>query len=76
MVFLQDLLKNDQVDVVDLDKAYLRFKYEAIKNRTEIFVADRQTRDDFEYSVLRDYLDEMYYLKQTTKDYLKMFAQL
>lgn len=76
MSFLQGVLKKDKIDVVDLDKAYLRFKYEAIKNRKEIFVADRQKRDNFEYGVLREYLDEMYYMRQTTRDYLKMFSQI
>ncbi|KKU02688.1 MAG: polymerase beta domain protein region protein [Candidatus Amesbacteria bacterium GW2011_GWA1_46_35] len=76
VTFFQEILKKNKVDVVDLDKAYLRFKYEAIKARKEIFVANNQIRDDFEYEVLRDYLDEMYYMKQTTRDYLKVFSQI
>lgn len=75
MGFLQGIVKKDKIDVVDLDKAYLRFKYEVIKARKEIFVANSQTRDNFEYEVLRDYLDEMYHMKQVTKSYLKQFSQ-
>lgn len=74
MEFLERMLKVKKVDVIDLKRAYLRFKYEIIKNRKEIYVADKQHRDNFEYEVLRDYLDEMYFMKQTTGDYLKYFS--
>lgn len=75
MDFLEDTLKNEKVDVVDLKRAYLRFKYEAIKARNEVYVSDKNIRDNFEYNVLRDYLDEMYFMKQTTQDYLTFFSK-
>lgn len=73
-MFLEDALKKEKVDVVDLKRAYLRFRYEAIKARNDVYVADNQIRDDFEHEVLQNYFDEMYYMKQTTRDYLKMYA--
>lgn len=72
--FLGEVLGQEKIDVVDLERAFPRFRFEAIKFRREIYVRSEQVRDDFEYGVLRDYLDEMHFMKQTTQDYLKVFA--
>ena len=65
---------NKKVDVLDLLISPIRFQYEAIKPRMDIYVKNKLIRDDFENLILRDYLDQMYYLKKTTKDYLHQFA--
>lgn len=74
MGFLGEVTGGERVDVVDLNKAFLRFKFEAIKPPGEIYVKNRQARDDFEYRVLGEYLDEMYFMRQSTRDYLKFYA--
>jgi predicted nucleotidyltransferase len=70
MGFLSDILKNEHVDVLDLKKVSIRFQYEAIKPGHDIFVRNSKIRNNFEYEVMRDYFDEMYFMKQTTRDYL------
>jgi len=70
---LSDIL-HQKTDVIDLDLSPIRFKYESIKPRQDIFVRRPGIRDDFEYRILRDYYDEMYFIKQATHDYLRTLA--
>lgn len=70
---LSDIL-HQKTDVVDLEQSPIRFKYESIKPRQDIFVRRTGIRDDFEYRILRDYYDEIYFIKQATHDYLHTLA--
>ena len=70
MGFLTGLLNQDGVDVLDLESSPIRFQYEAIKPRGEIYIRNGRRRDEFEYKVLTNYLDEMYFMKQTTREVL------
>lgn len=72
--FLGEVLGQEKIDVVDLERAFPRFRFEAIKPRGEVYVRNKQIRDDFEHEVLESYLDEMYFMKQATSDYLRFFA--
>lgn len=58
------ILKTDAIDIVDLSTASSFLKYEAIKNRQEIFVKSESKRVDFETQVLSEYFDMQYYLKR------------
>lgn len=57
----------DRVDVVDLNRAPIRFQYEAMEPRREVYVRSKRVMDEFEYRVLQKYSDEMYFLKQATR---------
>jgi len=72
--FLTSLLKTDAVDLVDLNSSPIRFKYEAIEPRKIIYEKNTRITKGFEYKILTQYFDEMYFLKQTTRDYLQYFA--
>lgn len=64
---LSDLTKisgTDSIDLVDLNSAPPFFAYEAIKQRSELFVSDETTRIDFEVGVLSRYFDAQYFLKR------------
>ncbi|MBI5358074.1 nucleotidyltransferase domain-containing protein [Candidatus Amesbacteria bacterium] len=74
MAFLSNLLKNDHIDVLDLKKVPIRFQYEAIFPRDIIFVRNIQFVKDFEYNILTHYFDEMYFMKQMTRDYMQQFV--
>lgn len=61
---LGSLLKTDAVDIVDLQKAHPFLKFEAIKNRGEVFVKNELKRVEFEINVLSEYFDRQYYIKR------------
>lgn len=72
---IPEIVRTDDVDILDLNQSPIRFQYEAIKPRQDIYVRNSKIRDEFEYEVLTNYLDEVYYLKQSTNDYLHQVAQ-
>ena len=65
----------NKVDVVDLNSAPIRFQYEAIKCRRDIFVRSRRVRDNFEYGTLVRYGDEMFFMKQVLRDRTRYMAK-
>jgi len=65
-----------KTDVLDLSEVPIRFQYEALKPRMDIYVKNKFIRDNFENDVLRNYYDQMYYLKKVTSDYLHYFASI
>lgn len=60
-------LKTDKIDVVDLADASAFLKFEAIKNRKEIFARSESRRVTFEKRVLSEYFDRTYYIKRHIK---------
>lgn len=62
--YLCSILKTDKIDVVDLKEASPFLKFEAIKNRREIYIKIESKRVDFEKKVLSEYFDMQYYLKR------------
>lgn len=71
--FLTGFLRTDRVDVLDLGPSPIRFQYEAIFPRQIIFERNAETVKDFEYNILTRYFDEMYFMKQTTRNYMCSF---
>lgn len=64
----------DKIDVVDLNGAYIRFQYEAIKPRVLLYVRNENKKKVFEYRVLQRYFDEMYFMKRAARDQLRAIA--
>lgn len=65
--FIGDLtliLKMDKIDIVDLKDASPFLKFEAIKQRFEIFIKNESKRVEFEKMVLSEYFDRQYYLRR------------
>jgi len=52
-----DLLAPLRVDVVFLQRASQSFRFEVISSGTVLYSEDEDFRTDFEYEVVRDYLD-------------------
>ena len=76
MGLLTEMFKTDKVDVLDLNSSPIRFQYEAIKSRKLIYEKNSAVVKNFEYRVLTDYLDEVYHLKQTTRNYLSQVLRV
>lgn len=61
---IKQILKTDNLELIDLEDASPHFRYEAIKHRKEVFVKDEKVRIDCETKVLSEYFDRQYYLKR------------
>lgn len=61
---LTKLLGTEDIDLIDLNSAPPFFAYEAIKQRSELFVSNEAIRIDFEAGVLARYFDAEYFLKR------------
>lgn len=61
---VSSLLETDTIDLIDLELASPLLRFEAIKNRREIFVRNENIRVAFEAKVLSEYFDRQYYLKR------------
>ncbi len=64
----------DRVDVVDLNSAYLRFRFEATAQRGDIYYRSREVRDAFEQKTMDEYYDYVYYLKRNSKMTMERIA--
>ncbi len=63
---LSKMLKTDNIDFVDLSSAPPALKFEAIKQRYEIYVKDEATRVAFETDTLSSLFDRQYYLRRSS----------
>jgi|SRR3989344_594302 len=61
---LSVILKMNNLDIVDLKDASPFLKFEAIKQRFEIYIKDEILRVAFERKVLSEYFDMQYYLRR------------
>ena len=72
--FLVDMTKHDFVDVLDLETVPLRFQFEAIKNKGDVYCNNRQIRDNFEISTTYRYYDYRYRMGNLTQNTLQKVA--
>jgi predicted nucleotidyltransferase len=57
----------DRVDVVDLNRAYLRFRFEVTAQRGDIYSRSSEVRDEFEQKTMDEYYDYLYFLKRNSR---------
>lgn len=74
-VDLGSLFKTDKVDVLDLNRSPLFFRYAAIAPRKDLVVKNERKRIDFEQRTMSEYFDRLYYLKRHTQYSLAGFAE-
>jgi hypothetical protein len=72
---LTKLLGTECIDLIDLNSAPPLFAYEAIKQRSELFISDERTRVEFETGALSRYFDTAYFLKRHSQLGLKALKE-
>jgi len=72
---LPGIFKVEQVDVVDLDKAPLKFKYQIIAPKKVILSKNRQRMIEMEHHFVHSYLDFQPYLYNIAKRQLGLMAE-
>jgi predicted nucleotidyltransferase len=61
----------EEIDLLNLNEAPLRFQYNVIKNKRVIFCADSEERINFETSVIMNYLDFTHVRFMFNQEFLK-----
>lgn len=69
------ILVTEKVDIVNLNQAPVLLCYAVVAARKEIVVRNERKRVDFEHRTLREYFDELYYLKRRTRAGLAKIAE-
>lgn len=72
---LTKILGTENIDLIDLNSAPPLFAYEAIKQRSELFISDEKVRIEFETGVLERYFDAEYFLKRHAQLGLKTLKE-
>lgn len=74
-VRLAGILRVENVDIVDLKNAPLKFKYQAIFPKNTIIVKNRKNATNLEYDTTRKYLEFQPYLYAIAKRQLELKSQ-
>lgn len=70
------ILGLERVDVVDLELAPLTLKYSSVSPRKEIYNRNDKRRAVFEAETTSRYFDQVYFIKQNTRNSLASIAQM
>ena len=70
------ILKVERVDIVDLEQAPLKFKYQILYSKFTIFVRNKSRMVEFEHGVVKRYLDVQPYLYLIAKRQLEQTAEM
>lgn len=75
MADLGEILSTDKVEILDLDQAPASFRYSVLIPRQEIYVKSETERVDFEHQTMREYFDQIYYLRRHSMASLTSIAK-
>lgn len=71
---LEDIMKNDGVDLVIMNDAPISLNFEIIKTNYPLFIRDKNLKVDFEHYIMSRYLDRQYYDQRWADDLIKKTA--
>lgn len=64
-------LGTEEIDLIILNTAPLRFAYQIFRSGKKIFVKDQKKLADFQEEVIKKYIDFKYYREQFDQEFLK-----
>jgi hypothetical protein len=70
---ISDVIKNENVDTIDLKKAPITLQFKAIKEGKNLYESDYIKVSEYIEYVLNRYRDEKYYWDSFMKEYYKSF---
>ena len=68
---IRDILRTDEVDIVNIDEIPLRSKFDVISKGKALFIANEEKYCDKREQIIRNYLDFKYYIDEYDKYFLE-----
>lgn len=72
---LEDILKNNRIDLVIMNDASISLNFEIIKANYPLFIQDKNLKVDLEQYIISRYLDRQYYDKRWADSLIKKTAK-